>query len=109
MAQRASVDLRIHADPIAVERARKRVIEAATRTGHGDPEGFFRLFPTYRAALDALPDLTPLAQVVQELRPTLLDALEMEGVQVPADAYCELRIPGHLWPDRLRATPTRIR
>jgi len=46
-------------------------------------DGFDILFPTFGAAVDALPDLAPAEHVLFELRVVLLDALVDAGVLVP--------------------------
>lgn len=85
----------IQATPEQIEFVR-RAVQSTIENGVGcGVDAFYQMFPTLRPALDALPDLGPLAKVLHELRVCVMDALRAVGVDVPKKAYDHLGLSDH--------------
>lgn len=83
--------LRVDAPAEVTQRVQRRLRDTADEVarGQGEADGsaFWELFPRFKEAVDALPELTPLMRCAREMRVLPLDGYRAEGVVVP----------GHLW------------
>lgn len=89
--------LRLVVAPEITERVRARLQatahETALNMGETDGSAFWELFPRFKEAVDALPDLMPLVRCAQEMRWLPLDGYRAEGVPIPPDIYRSLNLP----------------
>jgi len=70
--------------PDEVTAAVKARIEKAAAPSKG---AFWEMYPTFREAVDALPNLDPLYRVGYELRAIPLDGYRDLGVEVPREVW----------------------
>lgn len=90
-------DLVFEVDAAVTARVRARIEDAVSQSGPdgaGNAATFWLLFPNFKLAVDALPNLTPLLRVCQEMRALPLDSYALEGVEVPERFWEALGLAG---------------
>lgn len=89
----------LEVDPAITDRVRARITAAivSSRAEHGQTANdFWAMFPTFKTAFDALPDLEPLMSVAQEMRWIIPDGYKKEGVTIPHHVVTALHLPSWL-------------
>lgn len=81
------VNLVVPATQTQVAQAKARLNETADKV-----PAFRAVFPGFQEAIDALPDLSPLVLICQEMRPAFFDALSWAGAHPPRELWDYLGI-----------------
>lgn len=76
-----------------------RVVRERIERSAAKQPGFWSLFPRFREAVDALPDLGPTLGVIPEIRVVVLDACKDAGIKVPVEIWERLGV-GRFAPKR---------